>query len=37
VAVGVANMPPNITFTIFFIELANKPFGKVEYVVDLTT
>ena len=30
-------MPPNITFTIFFIELANKPFGNVEYVADLTT
>lgn len=37
VTVDVANMPPNITFTIFFIELANKPFGNVEYVADLTT
>ena len=37
VTVDVENMPPNITFTIFFIELANKPFGNVEYVADLTT
>ena len=37
VTLDVQNMPPNITFTIFFIELANKPFGNVEYVADLTT
>jgi len=37
VTVDVQNMPPNITFTIFFIELANKPFGHVQYVADLTT
>jgi len=37
VTVDVQNMPPDITFTIFFIELANKPFGNVEYVADLTT
>jgi hypothetical protein len=37
VTIDVQNMPPNITFTIFFIELANKPFGNVEYVADLTT
>src|SRR5947208_1701848 len=37
VTVDVQNMPPNITFTIFYIELANKPFGNVEYVADLTT
>jgi hypothetical protein len=37
VTVDVQKMPPNITFTIFFIELANKPFGHVEYVADLTT
>jgi hypothetical protein len=37
VIVDVQNMPPNITFTIFYIELANKPFGNVEYVADLTT
>src|SRR5579863_6682725 len=37
VTVDVQNMPPNITFTIFFIELAAKPFGNVEYVADLTT
>src|SRR6266568_3153609 len=35
VTVDVQNMPPDITFTIFFIELANKPFGHVEYVADL--
>ena len=37
VTLDVQKMPPNITFTIFFIELANKPFGNVEYVADLTT
>ncbi len=37
VTVDVEKMPPNITFTIFFIEIANKPFGHVEYVADLTT
>ncbi len=37
VTVDVQNMPPNITFTIFYIEFANKPFGNVEYVADLTT
>jgi hypothetical protein len=37
VTVDVQNMPPNITFTIFLIELANKPFGNVEYMADLTT
>jgi hypothetical protein len=37
VTVDVQHMPPNITFTIFYIELANKPFGNVEYVADLTT
>jgi hypothetical protein len=37
VTIDVQNMPPNITFTIFFIELANKPFGHVQYVADLTT
>jgi hypothetical protein len=37
VTVDVQKMPPNITFTIFLIELANKPFGNVEYVADLTT
>ncbi len=37
VTVDVANMPPDITFTIFFIEHANKPFGNVEYVSDLHT
>src|SRR5689334_1769231 len=37
VTVDVANMPPDITFTIFFIELANKPFGHVQYAADLHT
>lgn len=37
VTVDVSHMPPNITFTIFFIQFANKPFGNVEYVADLTT
>src|SRR5215471_2032645 len=37
ITVDVQNMPPNITFTIFYIEFANKPFGNVEYVADLTT
>jgi hypothetical protein len=37
VTVDVQNMPPNITFTIFFIEIASKPFGNVEYAADLTT
>lgn len=37
VTLDVQNMPPNITFTVFLIELANKPFGHVEYVADLTT
>jgi hypothetical protein len=37
VTVDVENMPPDITFTIFFIEQANKPFGHVQYVSDLHT
>src|SRR5579863_3105016 len=37
VTVDVSNMPPDITFTIFFIEIANKPFGHAEYVSDLHT
>ena len=37
VTVDVSNMPPDITFTIFYIELANKPFGHVEYIADLHT
>jgi hypothetical protein len=35
--VDVQHMPPNATFTIFLIEQANKPFGNVQYVADLTT
>src|SRR6266567_4844648 len=37
VTVDVANMPPDTTFTIFFIEKAVKPFGHAEYVADLHT
>ena len=37
VTLAVQKMPPNITFTIFLIQQANKPFGNVEYVADLTT
>ncbi len=37
VTVDVQKMPPNITFTIFLIQFAGKPFGNVEYVADLTT
>jgi len=37
VTIDVQNMPPNITFTIFYIQFASKPFGNVEYVADLTT
>lgn len=37
VTIDVANMPPNVTFTIFFIELRAKPFGHAEYVADLRT
>ncbi len=37
ITIDVQHMPPDITFTIFFIEFANKPFGHVEYVADLTT
>lgn len=37
VTVDVSNMPTDTTFTIFFIEQANKPFGHAEYVSDLHT
>lgn len=37
VIVDVQHMPPDITFTIFYIQFASKPFGDVEYVADLTT
>src|SRR6266702_3487821 len=37
VTVDVDHMPPDTTFTIFFIQLANKPFGHVQYVADLHT
>ncbi len=37
VTVDVQKMPPDTTFTIFFIEQANKPFGHVQYTADLHT
>ena len=37
VTVDVASMPPNVTFSIFFIEQRTKPFGHAEYVADLRT
>jgi hypothetical protein len=37
VTVDVDGMPPDITFTIFLAEIADKPFGNVQYVADLTT
>jgi hypothetical protein len=37
VTVDVWKMPPGVRFTIFYTELAIKPFGSVEYVLDLTT
>jgi hypothetical protein len=37
VTVDVQKMPPDTTFTIFFIEVASKPFGHVQYVADLHT
>jgi len=37
VTVDVEHLPPDVTFTIFLIELSGKPFGHVEYVADLTT
>ena len=37
VTVDVYDMPPDTTFTVFLTELANPPFGHVEYVADLYT
>jgi hypothetical protein len=37
VTVDVQHMPPNVKFTVFFTELANKPFGHAEYVGDVIT
>jgi hypothetical protein len=37
VTLGVQNMPPNVKFTVFFTEIATKPFGHAEYVGDLIT
>lgn len=37
VTVTVQKMPPNVKFTVFFTEIAAKPFGHAEYVGDLIT
>jgi hypothetical protein len=37
VTVNVQNMPPNVKFTVFFTEIAVKPFGHAEYVGDVIT
>ena len=37
VIVDVQHMPPGIKFTIFFTEIATKPFGHAEYIGDLFT
>ena len=37
VTVDVQNMPPNVKFTVFFTEIAAKPFGHAEYVGDVIT
>src|SRR2546421_664958 len=37
VTVDVQNMPPNVKFTVFFTEIATKPFGHAEYVGDVIT
>ncbi len=37
VTVDVQNMPPNVKFTVFFTEIAVKPFGHAEYVGDVIT
>lgn len=37
VTVDVQHMPPHAKFTVFFIEIAAKPFGHAEYVGDVIT
>ncbi len=37
VTITVAKMPPNVKFTVFFTEIAAKPFGHAEYVGDVFT
>jgi len=37
VTVDVQNMPPNVKFTVFFTEIAAKPFGHAEYIGDVIT
>ncbi len=37
VTLTVDKMPPNVKFTVFFTEIAAKPFGHAEYVGDVIT
>jgi hypothetical protein len=37
VQVVAQNMPPNITFTCYFIQSPTKPFGSCQYCMDLKT
>jgi hypothetical protein len=37
ITLTVDKMPPNVKFTVFFSEIATKPFGHAEYVGDLIT
>jgi hypothetical protein len=37
VTITVDKMPPNVKFTVFFTEIAAKPFGHAEYVGDVFT
>lgn len=37
VQVVAQNLPPNITFTCFFIQSPTKPFGACQYAMDLKT
>src|SRR6266516_4764290 len=37
VSITVDKMPPNVKFTVFFTEIAAKPFGHAEYVGDVFT
>ncbi|HTK09920.1 MAG TPA: hypothetical protein VL485_22300 [Ktedonobacteraceae bacterium] len=37
VTVDVQKMPPNVKFTVFFVEISAKPFGHAEYVGDVIT
>ncbi len=37
VTISVNKMPPNVKFTVFFTEIAARPFGHAEYVGDIIT